>query len=73
MEVTGASGQSHQAQTSYPKGHQKNPLSDEELEVKFRSLSSGVWSDNQSSAALEMLWSLEDLSSLDDVLSGLVV
>ncbi len=73
MVVTGASGQSHEAQTSYPKGHQKNPLSDEELEVKFRSLSNGVWSDNQSSAALEMLWSLEDLSSLDDVLSCLVV
>ena len=73
MEVSNNSGQSYEAKTSYPKGHQNNPLSDDELEVKFRGLSTGIWSDNQSSNALEMLWSLEDLDGLDDVLSGLVV
>ena len=73
MEVSNNSGQSYEAKASYPKGHQNNPLSDDELEVKFRSLSTGIWSDNQSSNALDMLWSLEDLDGLDDVLSGLVV
>ena len=73
MEVLDKSGQTHIAHTSYPKGHQNNPLSDEELEAKFRSLSNGVWSEGQSSAALETLWALEDLSSLDELMDGLVV
>jgi len=73
MEVSDKSGQTHTAHTSYPKGHQKNPLSDEELEAKFRSLSGGVWSEGQSATALEMLWALEDLTSLDELMDGLVV
>ncbi|MCH8350581.1 MAG: MmgE/PrpD family protein [Chloroflexi bacterium] len=73
MEVSDRSGKTHAAHTSFPKGHQNNPLSDEELEAKFRGLSSGVWSDGQSAAALELIWALEDLTSLDELMDGLVV
>lgn len=73
MEVSDSSGQTHKSHTSYPKGHGNNPLSDQELESKFRNLSGEVWSDGQSSAALEMLWSLEDLTGLDELLDSLVV
>ena len=73
MEVTDRSGHTHTAHTSYPKGHQNNPLSDEELEAKFRGLSSGVWSEGQTETALETLWALEDLTSLDELMDSLVV
>ena len=73
MEVLDKSGKTHVAHTAYPKGHRNNPLSDEELETKFRSLSSSVWSDGQSTTALRILWSLDDLTSLDELMDGLVV
>ena len=38
MEVTTVSGQRLVAHTAYPKGHQRNPLSDADVETKFRRL-----------------------------------
>jgi hypothetical protein len=43
------------------------------LEAKFRGLSSGVWSEGQTETALETLWALEDLTSLDELMDSLVV
>ena len=59
MEVTDRSGRNHVAQTSYPKGHQNNPLSDAEVEAKFRRLSDGVLSESQEQRVLEQVWELE--------------
>lgn len=73
IEVTTGGGESHVAATSYPKGHRQNPLSDGELEGKFRSLMSAVLSESQCSAALELLWKFEELPNLSPILDAVVV
>jgi len=72
MEVTTTSGQRFTAETAYPKGHQQNPLSDAELEAKFRHLADGMLSEPQCSAALAQLWSLEHAPNLRQLFDSLV-
>ena len=73
MELTTRSGQDLVGSTSFPKGHPRNPLSDSEIEDKFRGLASGVLTKPQCDEALRLLWSLECLSDLDELLDSLVV
>jgi len=73
LEIKGDGGQSHVAQTSYPRGHRNNPMSDEEVEAKFRRLSAEVLSQSQQDRVLELTWQLESLSGLEDLFDALVV
>jgi 2-methylcitrate dehydratase len=73
MEVTTTSGQRLVAETVYPKGHQRNPLQDAEVEAKFRQLSQGVLREAQCRAALAQLWSLEQAPNLQQLFDCLVV
>jgi 2-methylcitrate dehydratase len=72
MEITTTSGQRFTAETAYPKGHQRNPLSDAELEAKFRHLADGLLPEPQCSAALAQLWSLEHAPNLRQLFDSLV-
>jgi 2-methylcitrate dehydratase len=71
MEITSRSGQRFTAETAYPKGHQQNPLSDAELEAKFRHLAAGTLSEPQGQAALAQLWSLEHAANLRPLFDSL--
>jgi 2-methylcitrate dehydratase len=73
MEVTTVSGQRLVAHTAYPKGHQRNPLSDADVEAKFRRLTEAVLTEQQCSTALELLWSVEGLPHLQALFDTLVV
>jgi 2-methylcitrate dehydratase len=73
MEITSASGQRFKAETAYPKGHQHNPLTDAELEAKFRHLTAGILPEPQCQAALAQLWSLEQAPNLHSLFDSLVV
>lgn len=71
--ITTNSGEKKVAATSYPKGHRNNPLSDAEVSAKFRRLATPTLTDQQCDQALDLLWSLENLDSLDDVFDAIVV
>ena len=73
MEVTTGTGRNLVAELVYPPGHWRNPLSDEQLEAKFVSLTSGVISKDHCKAALDMLWSLDRLPGLTPVYDALVI
>jgi len=73
MEVTTVSGQRLVAHTAYPKGHQRNPLSDADVEAKFRRLAGAVLPEQQCSTALELLWRVERLPNLQALFDILVV
>jgi 2-methylcitrate dehydratase len=73
MELRTGSGRGLVASTSFPKGHPHNPLSDSEIEDKFRGLAAGVLSERQRDDALRMMWSLQSLSDLDELFDSLVV
>jgi 2-methylcitrate dehydratase len=72
MEITSTSGQRFTAETAYPKGHQQNPLSDAELEEKFRHLAADVLPEAQCRAALAQVWSLEHAPNLRQLFDSLV-
>lgn len=73
IEVTSRSGASYTARTAYPKGHRSNPMSDTEVEAKFRSLSSGTLTSSQCDRALEIAWSLDSSPDLHELFDSLVV
>jgi len=73
IEITTNSGERKVAETSYPKGHRNNPLSDAEVSAKFQRLAAPTLTDQQCEEALDVLWSLDNLTSLDDIFDALVV
>ena len=73
VEVTDRSGRSYTAHTAYPKGHRSNPMSDIEVEAKFRNLCSGTLTSSQCDRALEIAWSLHSSTELNELLDTLVV
>ncbi|MFQ6114015.1 MAG: MmgE/PrpD family protein [bacterium] len=52
-------GQMYSAQVEYPKGDPREPMSNEDLENKFRSLASGLISDKKQQEIKEAIWNLE--------------
>jgi len=73
IEVITASGEQLAAQTVYPKGHPRNPMSDAEIDAKFRSLSAELLTAQQCDRALNLLWSLEDQPNLAELFDNLVI
>ena len=73
MEVTTVSGQRLVAYTTYPKGHRRNPLSDADLEAKFRRLTKAVLTEQQCTTALQLLWGVDRLSNLQALFDILAV
>lgn len=73
MEVTTVAGQRLVAQTAYPKGHRHNPLSDADVEAKFRRLAGEVLTAQQCRTVLDLLWSLERLPDLQALCEALVI
>jgi 2-methylcitrate dehydratase len=73
IEITTSAGQQLMAHTAYPKGHQRHPLQDADLEAKFRHLADGVLTEQQSRAALAQLWSLEQAPNLHALFDSLVI
>jgi len=73
IEITGRSGQRLAAHTAFPKGNRFNPLTDSEVEAKFRNLASQELGESQCDRTLELAWSLDKLARLDDLFDSLVV
>ncbi len=64
---------SHTARVPYHLGHFKRPMSDRDLEDKFRGLCRGLLSKEQQDAALAATWKLDEITDLSDYLSLFVV
>ena len=73
VEVATRSGQRYSAEVAYHKGHYKNPLTDAEVEAKFRSLAEDFLSPRQIARLLERLWQLEDVKDIGEVLRLTVI
>jgi len=73
IEVTTTDGRREVAQTSYPKGHYQNPLTDAELEAKFRGLAYGALGVEGCNRVLAEVWDLENRATLDRLVESLVI
>lgn len=73
IEVTTTDGRRVAAETSHPKGHYRNPLTDGEVEGKFRGLASGVLGAEGCDRVLREVWNLENAPTLDRLFESLVI
>jgi len=65
--ITMKDGARFEKRVDFPRGHAGNPMSDEEVEAKFRTLADGVISDKTQAALLRQFWAIDrarDLSNL---------
>ncbi|MDP2689868.1 MAG: MmgE/PrpD family protein, partial [Deltaproteobacteria bacterium] len=68
VEVTLGSGRFLSRESVYPKGHPKNPLTDEEVEEKFRALGSWFLPGRRLERALGALWRLDEADDVREVM-----
>jgi len=73
LEVTTGSGRKHVAHCVYPKGFPQNPMSDADVEGKFRACCAELLTVQQCDRALELLWSLEAQPNLKELFDNMVV
>ena len=73
IEVTRKSGSRVSASTRNPKGHRLNPMSDSEVEAKFRGLTKGILGDQKAGRVLELAWGLDEQDDLEALFDSLVV
>ena len=73
ITVTMRSGQRHVQEVHYAKGHPKNPMSDQEIEAKFRRLAEPVMGQGRIDKALSALWDLENMKSAREVFAPFVL
>jgi 2-methylcitrate dehydratase len=64
LDVTLGSGQRKSVRVEYHRGHWRNPMTDAEMETKFRSLAGGLLPAVRVDALLGQLWRLEDLPEI---------
>lgn len=58
------SGKVYEKTVKYPRGHAGNPMSDDEVEYKFRTLAKGVISDAQQDKLLAEMWKLDSMKKV---------
>jgi 2-methylcitrate dehydratase len=69
IEVTLKTGERLVRDVRYGKGHPKNPLSDQDVEAKFRKLCKNILLPQQIERAMETLWHFEQAENITDVYS----
>lgn len=68
LRIRLSSGDEIATEVRYPKGHIKDPLSDAELENKFRGMFREYGNESQCQAALDGLWKFDRAKNVGDVL-----
>src|SRR6266496_4143700 len=69
VNITTADGRWLSKQLDYPKGDPRNPLSDAEIEEKFRALAEGVLSEKAQKKLIDAIWSLEECASVSKLMA----
>ena len=73
IEVTLKNGEKYKEMVTYPRGHFMNPMTNEELESKFNRLGEAFMSEERRRQALELLWSLEKLSDMGELMRAFAI
>ncbi len=68
VEVVTKSGRRYSAEVAYHKGHHKNPLTDAEVEDKFRSLAKDLLTPAQTETLLQRLWHLDEVQNVRELM-----
>ena len=66
--VTMHDGQQFTAENEFPRGHDQNAMTDDEVVEKFRRMADGLVNAQTQQRVLDMCWHLEDLKNVGDLL-----
>ncbi len=69
IEITTKGGSRYIEKVLYPKGHPKNPMSDEDIEGKFRELAGRFLSPFNMDRLLDRLWHLEEMKEITEIVT----
>lgn len=64
VEVRTRQGERLVESGSYPLGHPKSPMSDVQIEAKYRKLCDGVMPTDRAEALLERLWNIDEIADI---------
>ncbi len=73
LKITLKDGRVLSKQVTYPRGHAQNPMTDKEVEDKFRRLASRVLSKSQIDYVLDELWHLDEQDEIGSILEAFAV
>ncbi len=62
-------GQEFRKEIRYPLGHNKNPMSDQDVEKKFRSMASRVMSEKAVNEILDELWRIDTCEDISEIMT----
>jgi 2-methylcitrate dehydratase len=71
ITVTTSDGVELVREVRYPRGHAKNPMTDDEVTAKYRSNVAELWSAEQSDRVADLVWRLEELDSVEELTSAM--
>lgn len=64
-------GRSHEKEVTFPRGHNKNPMTDQEVEEKFRRLADGLVPTSQQDRILAIGWGLDNVANMREAMAEL--
>ena len=73
VEVVMDSGEKYSSKVIHPRGSYRNPMSDQEIEEKFKNLVNPYLTPGQIGEGLEMLWNLEKQADISKLVSNFIV
>lgn len=73
IELETKSGERKIAKVDYPRGHVRNPMSDEEINDKFRTLAKRVLDVGWADHVLELLWRIDDSTDVSEIFRAIQV
>jgi 2-methylcitrate dehydratase len=68
VEVLTTDGRTFSTRLDFPKGDPRNPLTDAEIEAKFRALAAPVMTEEASGRLMDAVWNLEELASVTELM-----
>jgi 2-methylcitrate dehydratase PrpD len=73
VKVETVDGRTHTASVPYYTGHFKKPMTDLQIEEKFRGLTDGLIAEAQQDEMIKLVWGLDNVTDLSTFLTPLVV
>jgi 2-methylcitrate dehydratase len=65
--VTTRDGAQVERLVTHPRGHARNPMSDDEVAAKYRANVSGRWNDAKAERVAELVWTLDEAGTVDEL------
>jgi 2-methylcitrate dehydratase len=73
VRIETTDGEAFETSIDYPKGDPRNPLTDAEIESKFDALAEPIMSSDGREKVKELVWNLENLSTITELMASLQV